>query len=108
MTSFPIDAFGDPFDVARLPLPRPADGYAVQQLDTDLLLDRCSGQFRAVREPLLQGLFPTFESAHASATQFLRDRPQQSKDHHLAIVPASYDAELQRHILIYGVLRTEP
>ena len=45
------DAFGDPFAVDELPLPRPGTGYAVQMLDTDTLLDRRSGHFLGVRNP---------------------------------------------------------
>ena len=46
-SEFSADAFGDRFNLADLPLPRPARGYAVQMLDTDTLLDRASGQLPA-------------------------------------------------------------
>ena len=47
---FPENAFGDPFDLARLPLPRPARGYGVQLLDTDQLLDKQRGEFLPVQK----------------------------------------------------------
>lgn len=104
----PADAFGDQFELAALPLPRPADGYAVQRLDSDTLLDRVSGRFLPVRNPELQGLFPSFAAAHAAATAWVAANCPAPADHGLAIVPASFDPVLHRHVLIYGVLCGHP
>ena len=106
--SFPVTAFGDPFDLHSLPLPRPADGYAVQRLDHDQLLDRASRAFLPIRDTTLDALFPSFFEAHAAASEWLCARGANSETHPLAIVPAAFDPVLQRHILIYGVLRTRP
>lgn len=105
---FPDDAFGDPFDVHALPLRRPAQGYAVQMLDTDTLLDRHCGKFLPVRSNALDALFPDFASAHAAASAWTREHCQQADEHRLAIVPASFDPVLERHVLIYGVLCHQP
>lgn len=104
----PSDAFGDYFDLRSLPLPRRADGYAVQLLDTDRLLDRETAKFLSVRTPELRGLFTSFEAAHCAATRWLQLSQTSLSEHGIAIVPASYDDSLQRHILIYGVLRSKP
>ena len=110
MLSFPFadDAFGDRFRLADLPLPRAAAGYAVQRLDTDTLLDRVSGDFLAVRSPDLDGLFASFDAAHAAASQWLVGHGATPEEYGLAIVPAAYDQVLQRHVLIYGVLCGQP
>lgn len=102
------DAFGDPFELTALPLPRAGTGYAVQWLNTDTLLDRASGRFLAVRDRQLQGLFPSFAAARAAARQWLADNETTVEAQPLAIVPASYDEDLQRHVLIYGVLTCSP
>ena len=104
----PDDAFGDPFDIGRLPLPRPAVGYAVQWLDTDLLLDRRSADFLPVRSPDLTPVFRSFSEAHAAASGWLAHRQDDGKEVALAIVPVGYDLLLGRHILIYGVLTASP
>lgn len=108
MVLFLDNAFGDPFDIYALPLPRPAGGYAVQMLDTDTLLDRRSGNFLPVRSPLLDGLFDTFESAREAAASWVRSNCPPPDEHRLSIVPASFDPQLERHILIYGVLCGRP
>lgn len=105
---FPDNAFGDPFDLASLPLRRPAAGYAVQMLATDTLLDRERGEFMPVRTPTLRALHDDFASAHAAAARWVREHCRSADEHRLAIVPASYDHELGRHILIYGVLNDKP
>lgn len=102
------DAFGDRFDLDDLPLPRASTGYAVQMLDTDTLLDRNSGEFLAVRDPSLQGLFQNFDTAHAAARAWLRERQAGIDRYPLAIVPAYYDFEMGRHVLVYGVLTQAP
>ncbi len=102
------DAFGDRFVLAELPLPRQAAGYAVQMLDTDTLLDRVSGELLPVRSPALDGLFATFDDAHAAASHWVKTHCNMPDGHRLAIVPAGYDEVLQRHILIYGVLCGRP
>lgn len=102
------DAFGDSFSLEGLPLARPGTGYAVQLLDTDTLLDRESGQFRAVRDPALKGLFDSFESAHAAARAWLKEQNAGTDRFPLAIVPSLYDYEMRRHVLIYGVLTQSP
>lgn len=105
---FAEDAFGDRFSLAALPLPRPARGYAVQMLDTDTLLDRRTGDFLPMRSPVLDGLFDTFDAAHAAAGRWLVAYCATPEAHRLAIVPAGFDDDLQRHVLIYGVLRGQP
>lgn len=102
------DAFGDRFELAALPLARPGTGYAVQLLDTDTLLDRNSGTFLPVRNSTLQGLFPDFDSAYAAAKNWLQLHGSNTERHPLAIVPACMDAQLERHVLIYGVLGCLP
>lgn len=106
--NFPLNAFGDPFDILSLPLRRKAQGYAVQKLDTDLLLDQHSGTFLPVRSEQLDALFPSFRAAHKAAENWLGAQDISLDCHEIAIVPASYDNELHRHILIYGVLRSQP
>lgn len=105
---FPDNAFGDPFDISRLPLRRPATGYAVQMLDTDTLLDCQRNEFMSVRTSSLQALFDNFPSAREAAANWVRQHCSSPDAHRLAIVPASYDPVLQRHILIYGVLTDHP
>jgi len=102
------DAFGDRFDLAALPLARPGTGYAVQLLDSDALLDRDTGTFLPVRNSTLNGLFPDFDSAYAAARQWLELNNSNTETHPLAIVPACKDAQLERHVLIYGVLTRSP
>lgn len=104
----PPDAFGDRFELASLPLPRAAAGYAVQKLDTDNLLDRRSGELLPVRAPELQALFDSFDEAYAAASNWVEKHGIAADEHPLAIIPAGYDAELARHILIYGVLCGKP
>lgn len=104
----PADAFGDRFDLDRLPLPRRAAGYAVQMLDTDRLLDRCSGEFIEVRSSVLDGLFDSFDAAHGAAARWVAGHCADAAEHRLAIVPAGYDPVLERHVLIYGVLSGQP
>jgi hypothetical protein len=105
---FPDDFFGDRFTLGALPLPRQASGYAVQMLDTDRLLDEDSGEFLTMRTPALQGLFVSFAAAHAAASRWVNQHGTTPEEHRLAIVPASFDAELKRHVLIYGVLCGQP
>ena len=105
---FPADTFGDRFELGELPLPRPAAGYAIQMLDTDTLFDRRSGDFLPVRSPSLDALFPRFDDAFAAASQWVEQHCATVNEHHLSIVPAGYDEHLERHILIYGVLRDTP
>ena len=105
---FPDDAFGDRFSLANLPLPRKAAGYAVQRLDTDTLLDRITGDFLPVRAAQLQGLFESFDDAHVAACRWVVSHCPRPEDHGLAIIPASFDPVLQRHVLIYGVLCSQP
>lgn len=105
---FPDNAFGDPFDVHTLPLPRPATGYAVQMLDTDTLLDRHQGTFLPVRESALDALFSDFAEARDAAAAWTRRHCPLPDEHRLAIVPASFDPILKRHVLIYGVLCGQP
>ena len=107
-TYFPDDFFVDRFDLAHLPLPRAARGYAVQMLDTDTLLDRKTGDFHTIRSPLLDGLFDSFDSAHSAAVCWMSAHPDMTTEHSLAIVPAGFDDELKRHVLIYGVLSGQP
>lgn len=105
---FPDNAFGDPYDITRLPLRRPANGYAVQMLDTDTLLDRRRNEFMPVRTSDLTALFDDFPSARNAAATWVRQHCASADEHRLTIVPASYDPVLQRHVLIYGVLTDRP
>jgi hypothetical protein len=98
-------AFGDPFRLEDLLLPRPAEGYAVQYLGRDWLLDQATATFLPMRHPRLQGLFPSFAAARQAALGWLQSRDGTSSSAPpLAIVPAALDPILERHILIYGVL----
>jgi hypothetical protein len=105
---YPADAFGDPFDLDRLPLPRPACGYGVQLLDTDRLLDAASGAFLPVRSPDLDAAHASFAAAHAAAARWAASHGMAPDAHRLAIVPIGYDDLLLRHVLIYGVLCGQP
>lgn len=102
------DAFGDPFALDNLPLPRPATGYAVQMLGSDCLLDRRSGAFLPVRSPRLSGLFVSFAAAREAAQSWVEQHCQAPAEHRLSIVPATFDDILERHVLIYGVLEEHP
>ncbi|PKO38760.1 MAG: hypothetical protein CVU31_18450 [Betaproteobacteria bacterium HGW-Betaproteobacteria-4] len=104
----PADAFGDRFALDTLPLARGAAGYAVQMLDTDKLLDRLTGTFLPVRSEQLDGLFDSFDDAYAGASAWVEMHCPPPEDHRLAIVPASFDHLLNRHVLIYGVLCGQP
>lgn len=105
---FDADTFGDRFSLDALPLARPPAGYAVQMLDTDTLLDRLSGSFLPVRSSNLDGLFESFDAAFAAARQWVEAHCATPDEHQLAIVPASFDPVLKRHVLIYGVLCGQP
>lgn len=105
---FPADAFGDRFNLADLPLPRPPAGYAVQMLDTDRLLDRRSGSFAPVRTPGLEPLFSSFDAAYDAALAWAGQHGIAAEEHRLAIVPAGFDSLRERHVLIYGVLCGHP
>jgi len=102
------DAFGDRFELSTLPLPRAPAGYAVQRLDTDLLLDRPSGRLLPIRTPGLDGIFASFDDAYGAAEQWVTQHCDSPTEHHLAIVPAGYDPVFERPILIYGVLCGQP
>lgn len=104
----PADAFGDRFALDALRLPRGAEGYAVQMLDTDKLLDRITGAFLPVRAEQLDGLFASFDDAYVGASAWVEKHCPNPDDHRLAIVPASFDKVLQRHVLILGVLCAQP
>lgn len=104
----PADAFGDRFQLEDLPLPRPAGGYAVQMLGSDLLLDCNSGDFLPVRSPALNGLFASFDAAHAAARIWVEGHCGPPGEHRLAIVPCAFDDMLERHVLIYGQLEEHP
>ncbi|WP_371325293.1 hypothetical protein VX159_07185 [Dechloromonas sp. ZY10] len=108
LLDLPADTFGDPFDIDVLPLPRPAVGYGVQRLDSDCLLDGDSGTLLPVRHPQLQAVFGSFAAAHVAASRYLQRNGTAADTHDLAIVPLGYDPLLQRPILIYGVIRSEP
>ncbi|MCX8145671.1 MAG: hypothetical protein N3C59_04985 [Azovibrio sp.] len=100
-------AFGDPFLLEELPLPRPADGYGVQYLGKDELLDRRSADFLSIRNPALRGIFPSFAAAQAAARRWCARQDPRGAMPALAIVPVAWDSVLTRHILIYGVLQPE-
>lgn len=107
-TAYPADAFGDPFELAALPLPRAAVGYAVQLLDTDQLLDRQTGEFLPVRSQTLHACHDSFANAYASAFAWTQKHAIAADEHRLAIVPLGYDPLIGRHVLIYGVLCGQP
>jgi hypothetical protein len=77
-------------------------------LGTDKLIDQVTGDFLPIRSVALKGLFDNFDAAHAVAQAWVEKHCPNPDDHHLAIVPATYDPVLQRHVLIYGVLCTQP
>ncbi|MDR2164417.1 MAG: hypothetical protein LBO79_02050 [Zoogloeaceae bacterium] len=95
--------FGDVFRLEDLSLPRPADGYAVQRLGHDEILDRATGVFLPVRHPRLEGLFACFARARAAAEAWQARQEPTVRDA-LAIVPAAFDPVFMRHVLIHGVL----
>jgi len=97
----------DPFRLESLPLPRPADGYAVQFLGRDQLLDRKSENFLSIRDPELSALFPDFASALAAALLWQKQQGLSLEELPFAIVPAAFDPVFMRHVLIYGVLPAE-
>lgn len=104
----PPDAFGDRFDLDKLPLPRSGGGYAVQYLGSDTLLDCQRNIFLPVRNPSLKALFDSFDAAFAAAENWMATQSGSLEEHPLAIVPAYFDNELQRHVLIHGVLSPSP
>ncbi len=106
--AFNSDSFGDRFTLSELSLPRQAHGYALQKLDTDQLFDQLTGNFLPIRTPALKALFPSFDSAHEAASAWVSMHCQDPNDHRIAIVPASFDDTLKRHVLIYGVLCSQP
>jgi len=106
-TTFAEDTFGDRFSLESLTLPRKARGYAVQRLDTDQLLD-ATGALAPIRNHGFDSLFASFDAAHAAASTWLEHAGIGAENNPLAIVPAGFDDELQRPILIYGVLRGQP
>ncbi|MCL2022225.1 MAG: hypothetical protein FWG81_09135 [Betaproteobacteria bacterium] len=97
----------DPFRLEALPLPRPADGYAVQFLGRDHLLDRKSMTFLPIRDPALSALFPDFSAALDAALSWQKQQGFSLEELLFAIVPAAFDQVFSRHILIYGVLPKE-
>ena len=105
---FSADAFGDRFTLSQLSLPRKAQGYALQILDTDKLFDQNSGDFLPIRTTTLNALFSSFDAAYQAAALWVGKHGENSADHRIAIVPAGYDEILQRHVLIYGVLCSAP
>lgn len=103
------DAFGDPFDLERMPLSRSGTGYAVQQLGSDTLLDRVQKKLLPIRHPDLDALFESFDQAYEAARGWLVAHPAAiGSEIPLAIVPAFYDEQLHRHVLIHGVLPPSP
>jgi hypothetical protein len=97
----------DPFRLETLPLPRPAEGYAVQFLGRDHLLDRKTLTFLPVRDPNLSALFPDFSAACEAALRWQKQQEISPEEPVFAIVPAAFDPVFLRHILIYGVLPAE-
>jgi hypothetical protein len=97
---------GDPFRLEELPLPRPADGYAVQYLGRDLLLDKQQAVFLPIRHPTLRALHESFAAARQAALDWLHSQSA-TPIPPLAIVPAAFDRVSERHVLIYGVLPEE-
>lgn len=104
----PDDAFGDPFLLDQLPLPRPAAGYAVQKLGEDQVLDAATGEFKTLRTPGIRALFPSHADAHKAAADWLSRHGMGPDQADLAIVPAGFDADMGRPILILGVLEPHP
>lgn len=106
-TILTTSCFGDPYTLESLVLPRPAEGYGVQYLGRDQLLDRGTGQFLAIRNPTLKGIFLSFAMAHDAAMAWIDRNGGSPEAHPLAIVPVAFDPVSDRHILIYGVLQPE-
>lgn len=104
----PHDAFGDRFELDRLPLARPGSGYAVQYLGSDTLLDRRTFTFLPIRNAGLSGLFDSFDQAFDAARTWLEQQDTETVEHPLAIVPAFHDPVMERHVLIHGVLPHTP
>lgn len=102
-----IPDFGDPYTLESLSLPRPAEGYAIQYLGRDHLLDQNTGRFLAIRNPALKGIYLSFAMAHEAATAWIHKNGGNPGEHPLAIVPVAFDPVSDRHILIYGVLQPE-
>lgn len=99
--------FGEPYRLTDLPLPRPAIGYGVQQLGSDRLLDQHTLTLQAMRHPGLHAVFADFASAERTARQWLDTAPA-AQSLPLSIVPLGWDADMQRPILIWGMLSAEP
>lgn len=106
--AYPDNSFGDRFELSSLPLPRTAVGYAVQVLDTDTLLDRATQHFLPVRTPGLKPIYQSFDDAHTAAAHWLDQNGGHSGQHALAIVPVGFDPDMDRPILIYGVICGQP
>lgn len=107
--------FGEPYRLDDLPLPRPAVGYGIHQLGTDRLLDQRSQRLQAMRHPGLQAVFDSFAAAEAAARDWLcNSQPLATTIAPapdalpLSIVPLGWDAEMQRPILLWGMLSPEP
>lgn len=100
-------AFGDPFALHELDLPRQAVGYGLQQLGSDQVLDRNTGNLRSIRTPKLHPVFSSFSEAYTAGKTWVKNNHEIS-DIQLAIVPLGFDPELERHVLIYGVLQADP
>lgn len=105
---FPPDCFGDTFVIDQLPLPRPAIAYGVQRLDTDTVLDSLKGRLVPIRQAGADCCFSSFPAAYQAACEWTRQHIPENGEHQLAIVPLGYDPFLERLILIYGVLCSQP
>ncbi|MDR0233605.1 MAG: hypothetical protein LBI31_02185 [Zoogloeaceae bacterium] len=81
----------DPFQLESLALPRPAEGYAVQFLGQDRLLDRETGTFLPIRAPALSALFPDFSAALDAALSWQKREGLPLEEPLFAIVPARFD-----------------
>jgi hypothetical protein len=107
--------FGEPYQLGDLPLPRPAIGYGIHLLGTDRLLDQHSQRLQAMRHPSLHAVFDSFAAAETAALDWLGNGQTNTATINptpdtlpLSIVPLGWDANMQRPILLWGMLSPEP
>ncbi len=100
MQTFP----GDFFSIHTLVLPRPACGYGVQKLGSDLLLGPEGTALTPVRNANQEHLFETFDEAAKAGHAYLANHHTECP---LVIVPLGFDPIFERLVLIQGVIQTD-
>lgn len=108
MTDWPNDLFGDPFELAHLPLPRPALGYGIQEFDTGHALNPYTQSLQTLRASKKEVIFSTYAEAFQQGINYLQQKLSKSHDHNLCITPIGYDEVMERPVWILGVLWSEP